>query len=275
MMESAGLKPHVKTTKGAHYYVGWPSWTISNSSRLLPGVDIRGSGGYVNFCGGNGKVSYEVLIMPTDDSLYAADKLPAELQKALRPKPKTVAERILQEALDRVRPGNRNDTGLWLACQLRDNGLSQAESEAVMLRYAVQVGNSGLEPYTESEALSSLQQAFTRPAREPWHAPSTHFNLTDMGNAERLVYQFGDTLHYCYERKKWLVWNGKVWEWDTGAKIEALAKETVRGIYREAADELDEDRRKELASHARRSESDNKINAMIILAQSEKGIPNH
>ena len=52
-MEAAGLKPHVKTAKGFHYYVCWPSWTVSNSSGLIPGIDVRGQGGYVNFCGGN------------------------------------------------------------------------------------------------------------------------------------------------------------------------------------------------------------------------------
>jgi len=50
------------------------------------------------------------------------------------------------------------------------------------------------------------------------------FNLTDMGNAERLVSRYGEMLHYCYERKRWLVWNGKVWEWDSGNKVAALAK---------------------------------------------------
>jgi putative DNA primase/helicase len=278
MMEAAGLTPHNRTRKGYHYYVRCPSWMVSNSSRLLPGVDIRGQGGYVNFCGENGKASYKVLIMPTDDSLYTVEQLPAELQKALKPKPETLADRMLQEALNRVQPENRNETGLWLACQLRDNGLTQTEAESVMLHYAAEVGNSGDHLYTESEALASLEQAFTRPAREPWHA-ATHtlvtgvFNLTDLGNAERLAKYYGHILHYCYERKRWLVWNRRVWEWDMGDKITALAKETVRNIYDEAADEPDEKRRKELASHAKSSESDHRINAMISLAESESGIP--
>jgi putative DNA primase/helicase len=99
------------------------------------------------------------------------------------------------------------------------------------------------------------------------------FNLTDMGNAERLAKYYGDRLHYCYEPKSWLIWNGKVWEWDTGAKITVLAKLTVRNIYHEAANEPDEKKRKELADHAKHSESDHRINAMISLAQSEPGIP--
>lgn len=99
------------------------------------------------------------------------------------------------------------------------------------------------------------------------------FNLTDLGNAERLIKYYGDRLRYCYERKRWLVWDGKVWEWDAGGKIVALAKLTVRNIYHEAGDEPDEKKRKELADHAKRSESDHKIIAMINLAQAEAGVP--
>lgn len=96
---------------------------------------------------------------------------------------------------------------------------------------------------------------------------------TDVCNAERLVRYFGDRLRYCYERKRWLIWTGKVWEWDSGDKIAAVAKQTVRNIYHEAGNEPDAKARKQLAYHAKRSESDHRINAMITLAQSEAGIP--
>jgi putative DNA primase/helicase len=88
-----------------------------------------------------------------------------------------------------------------------------------------------------------------------------------MGNAERLIHHYGDILRFSYERKRWLVWTGKVWEWDSGAEITTLAQLTVRNIYHEAGDEPDEKKRKELVSHARRSESDHRINAMINQAQ--------
>lgn len=96
---------------------------------------------------------------------------------------------------------------------------------------------------------------------------------TDMCNAERLVKYYGHRLRYCYERKRWLIWNGKVWVWDTGAKIAAVAKQTVRTIYHEAGDEPDLKARKQLAAHAKHSESDHRLNAMINLAKSEAGIP--
>ena len=38
--------------------------------------------------------------------------------------------------------------------------------------------------------------------------PQQRFRLTDLGNAERLVDQFGDDIGYCYDWKKWLVWSG-------------------------------------------------------------------
>ena len=279
MMEAHGLKPHVRTSKGCHYYCKLPQWPICNGTRIAGGIDVRGQGGYVNFCGGNGRVGYELLRWPTEDSLIPFNKLPPELQKVLKPKPKTVKERILQEAVARAQPGNRNATGLWLACQLRDNGLTQTEAEALMRSYAAQVRDLGIELYTETEAINSLGQAYSRPARAPWHGTRSHqaqpdgFNLTDLGNAERLVNQYGSILHYCYERNKWLIWSGKAWEWDSGARITSLAKLTVRNIYHEAGDEPDEKRRKELADHAKRSESDHRLTAMINLARSERGIP--
>ena len=99
------------------------------------------------------------------------------------------------------------------------------------------------------------------------------FHLTDLGNAERLVRRHGENIRYSEECKRWLIWNGKVWEWDYGAKIMALAKETARNILREAADEKDDDQRKELIKHAVRSESEARLTAMVNLAQSEPGIP--
>ncbi len=105
------------------------------------------------------------------------------------------------------------------------------------------------------------------------YAAIKRFNLTDLGNAERLVSLYGNTIRYCYERKRWLIWSGKVWEWDAGDKISTLAKLAVRNIYREAANETDEKKRKDIAAHAGRSESDAKLASMINLAQSEPGIP--
>ncbi len=72
---------------------------------------------------------------------------------------------LLDKALSRAAQGNRNQTGLWLACQLRDNGYTEGEAEGVMLDYASQVHGNGTEPYTRLEAISTLKSAFSKPAR--------------------------------------------------------------------------------------------------------------
>ncbi len=99
------------------------------------------------------------------------------------------------------------------------------------------------------------------------------FNLTDYGNAERLVNLFGEVIRFSPERKSWLVWTGKVWKWDTGGiEIAKLAKMTSRNIYREVADESDDGLRKELDKHARATERQVRLDAMIKSAESEPGI---
>jgi len=82
---------------------------------------------------------------------------------ALNNDPEQVANLWLQRALRRATPGSRNDTGLWLACQLRDAGLDQRQAEATLRAYAQALGGD----YTTEEALRTARSAFSRPAREP------------------------------------------------------------------------------------------------------------
>lgn len=99
------------------------------------------------------------------------------------------------------------------------------------------------------------------------------FNLTDLGNAKRLVAHYGEQIRYCFAWKKWLCWDGKTWSIDDDGQIIRLAKETVKRIYQEAAGESDFNIRSNIARWALRSEEEKKIRAMISLAQSEEGVP--
>ncbi|MDO9068440.1 MAG: phage/plasmid primase, P4 family, partial [Deltaproteobacteria bacterium] len=98
------------------------------------------------------------------------------------------------------------------------------------------------------------------------------FNLTDLGNAERLVHHFGEHICYCYAWKKWLVWDGVRWTVDQSGQIHQIAKQVVRKIYREVQSVDDPDKRRAISRHAMASESDKRIAAMISLAQSEVSI---
>jgi putative DNA primase/helicase len=98
------------------------------------------------------------------------------------------------------------------------------------------------------------------------------FKLTDLGNAERLVYHFGERIRYCHAWKKWLIWDGTRWVVDQSGQIYQVSKQVVRRIYREVQWVDDPERRRSISRHAAASESDRRIAAMISLAQSEVSI---
>ncbi len=94
-------------------------------------------------------------------------------------------------------------------------------------------------------------------------------HLTDMGNAERLVARHGEDLRYVHPWRRWLVWDGARWKVDDNGHVRRLAKDTIRTIYAEAGDAVDDQARNKLARHAMSSEAQRSIEAMIALAQSE------
>jgi P4 family phage/plasmid primase-like protien len=94
------------------------------------------------------------------------------------------------------------------------------------------------------------------------------FNLTDLGNAERLIHRHGARLRYCWLWSKWLAWDGKRWVKDDSGEVYRRAKETVASIYQEAA-AADDERRKAIAKHAMRSEAGARIKEMVDLARSD------
>lgn len=102
--------------------------------------------------------------------------------------------------------------------------------------------------------------------------PAQCRRLTDLGNAERLVDSHGQDLRFCDQKNEWLVWTGQRWSKDDTREVERKAKDTVRSIYNEAAETLDQHQRQEISRHALKSESEAKIRAMISLARSESRI---
>lgn len=94
------------------------------------------------------------------------------------------------------------------------------------------------------------------------------FKNTDLGNAERFFTHQGDLIKFNTTFNKWFVWDGKRWEEDRTQKIIRMGMKEIRNIYKEAFEEEDEERRKAIADHARRSESKGRLESMISLAQS-------
>src|SRR5215211_7069457 len=265
--------PMARTASGGmHLYFKHPEHHVRTGIRVAPGLDVKASGGYVvapPSVGPNG-CAYEWIISPQEEELadppgWLMDLLERSRSKGPAP---PVGEHIP--------PGKRNDTLASLAGSMRRRGMGQGE-----ILGALRVTNEQrCQPPLDDEEVEKIAASMARyePAGDEAHLslnghggarPPRGYNLTDLGNAERFVAQHGKNVRYCYPWRKSLIWTGSRWQRDEAGRVHRLAKETVRSIYREASEEEDEDRRKALAKHARASESETRIRAMVELAKSE------
>ncbi len=95
------------------------------------------------------------------------------------------------------------------------------------------------------------------------------FQLTDVGNAERLAAQHGDKLRYCGAWGKWNAWDGYRWQNDETGEACRRAVETVRSIREHAGLYGNLNRRKRVLQFAERSEAEPRLRAMLKLGQSQ------
>lgn len=116
------------------------------------------------------------------------------------------------------------------------------------------------------------EQRLAEKRRERLAAKANEIQLTDLGNAQRLITLHGENIRYDYERRVWYVWNGKFWCENSKARVLQFAKETVKAMYAEASQIQDDTRRQSLAKHAHKSEGANRIKALVELAESEAEI---
>lgn len=128
--QTAGLSPHVRTPRGGcHYYFKAPTENVKTVAGLLPGLDVRGDGGFVNVAGHNNAGEYQILQMPRPDNLYDWGQVPPAVLEAMRapqkPSPKGEVSGIPQ--------GQRNGTLASLAGTMRRRGMTEEAIAAALL----------------------------------------------------------------------------------------------------------------------------------------------
>ncbi|NTV13453.1 MAG: hypothetical protein HGA96_05920 [Desulfobulbaceae bacterium] len=121
-------------------------------------------------------------------------------------------------------------------------------------------------PYQTEEY--SLSQPSTPPSS--LLAIQSDFNLTDTGNAKRLISLFGKDI--CYSGGSWYCWSGQLWKKDTDGAIMRYAKKTAENIFEQAQATIDDKERKNLKTWGHKTESQARLKAMIENAQSEDGM---
>jgi putative DNA primase/helicase len=61
--------------------------------------------------------------------------------------------------------------------------------------------------------------------------PKKKFRLTELGNAERIAYEYGHVIKYVSDMG-WLIWDGKRWKLDTKKEIERITAKVLRSLYK-------------------------------------------
>jgi|GEM_PF-1464204 len=105
----------------------------------------------------------------------------------------------------------------------------------------------------------------------------TPYAMTDLGNAERLCAWHGDAIRWDVARKVWRAWDGRRWAVDSALHVNALAADTARKIRQEAAAAPSgtgngRDLGRDLFAHAVKSESRDRLAAMLEVAKARPGI---
>jgi len=105
----------------------------------------------------------------------------------------------------------------------------------------------------------------------------TPYALTDLGNAERLVAYHRDAIRFDVSRKGWRAWDGRRWAVDDALEVNRRAADTARMIRQEAAaapagNGNGSDLGRDLFTHAVKSESRDRLAAMLEVAKARPGI---
>lgn len=288
LLDRLGLSPHVQTGSGGyHVYFAHPGWHVKTlngkASRELgqrwAGLDIRADGGYAAFCGRNIQGSYIWLREPILEPL---DRLPADLRHFFgllhapnssfmrQGAPRAIERRqsssmhmsLLEQAVTRAERNGRNNAGFWLACQLRDRGLTEAEARSTMAAYARRVPPTNSKgqraAYTEQEAFASLTSPYRHaPPKQatfiPNIAPSTDsahdptialdtildcYRKDEWGDALLFAHLFEGRCVFDHLEKAWYLWQGHFWQRDDIGRIRQLVAGPLASVYLQAAAEL-------------------------------------
>lgn len=108
---------------------------------------------------------------------------------------------------------------------------------------------------------------------KPDAAPPRGTSLSEMGGAERFAMRFTEVVRYCYPHRSWYAWDDTRWARDLLGAVPAMMKTIVRGLYNEVGTIEQSDKRREMLSFIMSAERQFTQRNMIVLAQSEPGIP--
>lgn len=141
---------------------------------------------------------------------------------------------LLQMALEKTEGGEgRDDTGLWLACQLRDERYTRDEAWAIVEAYQQAVEHDKEPSYSESAAKVNLQQAFDREARKP-SGKGEDAGTPALEDGPLAVYvgeRFRGQFAYVSQLKDWLENKGTVWKPSSSTTVVEAVRVELKRLF--------------------------------------------
>ncbi len=184
----------------------------------------------------------------------------AELPPGLANRPKRVQAEVVDDDAP-FGPGERHPTLMQIAGGMRRGGANKAE-----ILHALHDVNKRANPPKPGDEIADIAGYLVSKPPGP-----VDYDLTELGNARRLVDRYGDDLRFA-PGQKWLAWDGRRWRPGAEGNVVRKAKEVVRRLKVEAVGLESKTMALELFAWAMKSQSRYVIDAMVRLAWSEPEI---
>ena len=163
-----------------------------------------------------------------------------------------------------ITEGERDTLLTSLAGSMRRRGASE---EAILAALREENASRVVPPLSDGQ----LKKIARSIAQKPPAGQGEHY--TDMGNARRFIVQHVDMIRSVGgARRPWFIWDGTRWTPDATGEVMRMAKSTVRSLYAEAAQIVDEELRNNLLKHASKSEGSARVHALLDMASTEPEI---
>jgi P4 family phage/plasmid primase-like protien len=125
------------------------------------------------------------------------------------------------------------------------------------------VKENGGRPYVQRQ-IEHAQEKVTESRAEQ--------QLTELGNARRLVKRCGEDIRFVHVWNSWVIWKDGHWRRDEDGAIMRLAKASVDDMLQEAVGINDEAKRNLLLRHAMQTQKAAQLRNMVALAESEASV---
>lgn len=174
------------------------------------------------------------------------------------------------QPLPTIPEGERHGYLLRMAGEMRRKGHSVEAIRAALIAES----DARFSPPEDADEIEKIvHSAVEWPPSAPNPAGiATGAPLSDEGNAQRLVTEYGEQVRYDSMHESWRRWDGKRWTLDVKKEVEWLARQTVQHIRQVADQESDEQTKTAIRKWASKSESAGRMEAMLKLARSTPGM---